>query len=246
MTDDRSLERAARSFIEPGPTQAPDRAVDAALMRIHATNQERDWHVPWRDRPMNQTTRLLAAAAAIAIVLVGGVLLLRPSGSSGVGGTSPAPLASNPTPSGSSAADAALSSYRAARNAICSSAGATLNPLKTHFAGVFDETLTGPQWSDWTNALDQFITGYDDLAARLGALAPPADLVAEHAANVQQLQDMTSLLRSLKAELRSGVPDAPHTGVAHLHAAKGIDEATNPIGQAGFAWETRRGLTHCP
>ena len=34
MTDDRSLERAARSWIEAGPTRAPDRAVEAALLRI--------------------------------------------------------------------------------------------------------------------------------------------------------------------------------------------------------------------
>ena len=48
MTDDRSLERAARSWLENGPTEAPDRAVEAALLRIETTPQERDWHVPWR------------------------------------------------------------------------------------------------------------------------------------------------------------------------------------------------------
>ena len=42
MTDDRSLERAARSWLEVGPTQAPDRAVEAALLRIETTPQERD------------------------------------------------------------------------------------------------------------------------------------------------------------------------------------------------------------
>ena len=48
MTDDRSLERAARSWIEAGPTQAPDRAVEAALLRIETTPQERDLRIPWR------------------------------------------------------------------------------------------------------------------------------------------------------------------------------------------------------
>ena len=33
MTDDRSLERAARSWLESGPTQAPERAVEAASLR---------------------------------------------------------------------------------------------------------------------------------------------------------------------------------------------------------------------
>ena len=42
MTDDRSLERAARSWLEVGPTEAPERAVEAALLRIDTTPQERD------------------------------------------------------------------------------------------------------------------------------------------------------------------------------------------------------------
>ena len=57
MTDDRSidraLERAARSWIEEGPTRAPDRPVDAALSRIQTTNQERDLRILWRLPTMN-------------------------------------------------------------------------------------------------------------------------------------------------------------------------------------------------
>ena len=78
MTDDRSLERAARSWLETGPVEAPDHAVEAALLRIKTTPQERDWHVPWRNRPMTMTARLVAAAIAIAIGAVGGALVLRP------------------------------------------------------------------------------------------------------------------------------------------------------------------------
>ena len=48
MNDDRSLERAARSWLEAGPTQAPDRAVEAALLQIETTSQERDLRIPWR------------------------------------------------------------------------------------------------------------------------------------------------------------------------------------------------------
>jgi hypothetical protein len=85
MTDDRSLERAARSFIEPGPTRAPEAAVERALDLIATTPQERDWHVPRRTRPMNIVTRLMAAAIAIALVVVGGAILFRPGGGSTVG-----------------------------------------------------------------------------------------------------------------------------------------------------------------
>ena len=108
MTDDRSLERAARSFIEAGPTEVPDRVVEAALLTIQSTSQERDWHVPWRTRPVTLTLRFLAGAVAIAIAVGGGVLLLRPGSGSDVGGPpSPAPSA---TPSGPLTACGLLSS----------------------------------------------------------------------------------------------------------------------------------------
>ena len=71
MTDDRSLERAARSWLEAGPTQAPDRAVEAALLRIETTPQERDLRIPWRFPPMTTPARV-AAAAVIGVLLVGG------------------------------------------------------------------------------------------------------------------------------------------------------------------------------
>ena len=91
MTDDRSLERAARSFIEPGPTRAPEAAVGRALDLIATTPQERDWHVPRRTRPMTMITRLLAAAIALALVVVGGAILFRPGGGSTVGNGTPRP-----------------------------------------------------------------------------------------------------------------------------------------------------------
>jgi hypothetical protein len=79
MTDDRSLERAARSWIEVGPTRAPDHAVDAALARIPTTPQERDWF-PWR-LPQMLTPARVAVAAVIGVLVIGGALftLARPS-----------------------------------------------------------------------------------------------------------------------------------------------------------------------
>ena len=62
MTDDRSLERAARSWLEEGPTQAPEQPVDAALARIQTTSQERDLRIPWRLRTMNPMARLAIVA----------------------------------------------------------------------------------------------------------------------------------------------------------------------------------------
>ena len=70
MTDDRSLERAARAWIEAGPTQAPDRAVEAALLLIETTPQERDLRIPWRLPKMSTPARLAAATIIGATALV--------------------------------------------------------------------------------------------------------------------------------------------------------------------------------
>ena len=97
MTDDRSLERAARSWLEEGPTRAPDRAVESALSRIQTTEQERDIRVPWRLPTMNTTSRMLAGVATIAVVLVIGAILVGPGLVPGIGGrpsSSPAPTPS--------------------------------------------------------------------------------------------------------------------------------------------------------
>ncbi len=84
MNDDRTLERAARSFIEVGPTRAPDHAVDAALLRIASTTQERALRLPWRFPTMPLAARLVAIAVVGALVLAGLALL------GGTGGTAPA------------------------------------------------------------------------------------------------------------------------------------------------------------
>lgn len=107
MTDDRSLERAARSWIEVGPTQAPERAVEAALLRIQTTSQERDLRIPWR-LPRMTTPARVAAAAVIGVLAIGGAFyLISPSGRSSVGVPGPSPTAS-PSASAEPSASAAL------------------------------------------------------------------------------------------------------------------------------------------
>src|SRR4051812_43004150 len=93
MTDDRSLERAARSWIEIGPTQAPDRAVEAALLHIQTTPQERDLRIPWR-LPRMITPARIATAAVIAVLAVGGAFFY----------TRPQETVGGPTPSAGQAA----------------------------------------------------------------------------------------------------------------------------------------------
>ncbi|HEX5012895.1 MAG TPA: hypothetical protein VFV72_01960 [Candidatus Limnocylindrales bacterium] len=96
MTDDRaldrSIERAARSWLEAGPTRAPEHAVTAALERIDHTTQERGLRTPRRFRLMTTPARL-AAAAVLGAVVLGGTFLLF-----GGGGRSNAPIAPSPSP----------------------------------------------------------------------------------------------------------------------------------------------------
>jgi hypothetical protein len=90
MTDDRSFERAARTWLEIGPTRAPDHAVEAALLQVEQTPQERALRLPRRILDMN---RLSLAVALAAVVVVGSaaVLLASRSPSTGTIGVPPSP-----------------------------------------------------------------------------------------------------------------------------------------------------------
>lgn len=103
MNDDRTLERAARSWLEEGPTQAPDRTVEGALSRIQATRQERDLWIPWRFPTMKPLTRIAMVAAVAAVSIGVALYAFRPASQIGP----PASPSAAPTPSPSSAATAA-------------------------------------------------------------------------------------------------------------------------------------------
>jgi hypothetical protein len=103
MTDDRTLERAARSWIEAGPTRAPERAVEAALRTIDTTNQERGLRVPWRVPRMTTPVRVAVLVAVGALVLAGVSLF-------GIGGMSPLNPPPTSTPSASATPSAPASS----------------------------------------------------------------------------------------------------------------------------------------
>lgn len=110
MIDDRalerSLERAARSWLEAGPTRAPEHALVAALERIDHTNQERGLRVPWRFRQMSFPARLAAAAVLGALALGGALLVL------GGGGRSNTPaITTPPSPTPPAASVAATTDF---------------------------------------------------------------------------------------------------------------------------------------
>jgi hypothetical protein len=94
MTTDPDFDWIAQAWLAEGPEQLPDRVLDAVVDEIHLTRQRRVVRVPWRNLRMNQMSRALAGIAAIAVVLVGGTILLQPGSSPG----GPSPTLSSPSP----------------------------------------------------------------------------------------------------------------------------------------------------
>ncbi len=108
MSDDRSIERSARAWLELGPTQAPDQVVEAALRAIDVTSQERDLRIPWRFPTLNPLARI-AVLVTIAIVAVGaGLYLTRPDASTVGNQPSPIPTVLPSTPVAATGAPASV------------------------------------------------------------------------------------------------------------------------------------------
>ncbi len=86
MSVDRETNRIVRSWLETGVTALPDRVLDDVLDQLPATRQRRAIFWPARRRlEMNRALAFtLAAAAFVAIVLIGSALFALPG--TGVGG----------------------------------------------------------------------------------------------------------------------------------------------------------------
>jgi len=102
MRDDRGFERSMQDWLADGSDRTPQTAIDAVLLAIKTTHQERDFHVPWRTPSMTTPVRIAAAIAIVAIIGVASLNLVG-SGPAIVGGPLPTPTtirspAPTPTP----------------------------------------------------------------------------------------------------------------------------------------------------
>ncbi|MFI5261451.1 MAG: hypothetical protein ACHQZR_02700 [Candidatus Limnocylindrales bacterium] len=101
MNDDQAFERATREWLEDGSDRTRAATIDAVLLAVRTTPQERDLRIPWRTAPMSNLARLVAMAVVAVLVLAVVAFNLRPT-SGGVGGAStpsPAVSPSAPAPS---------------------------------------------------------------------------------------------------------------------------------------------------
>jgi hypothetical protein len=117
MTHDRDIERLVSQWLDDGPSQMPDRVIDGMADGIRHQRQRPAWRLRWKE-PTMRPQALAAALAAIVILAVGGLLLLRPSSDRGVGGPAPSqsavPSAAASTIVGPSANPIASATFRPA------------------------------------------------------------------------------------------------------------------------------------
>jgi hypothetical protein len=232
MSEDQRFERGARTWLEDGPTRAPERAVSEALATIESTPQDRSLRVPWRLPVMSLPVRLAAVALLVALA-AGGTYLVAGSLPDRAPAVTPVPALASPSADGASDPMAA---YRRARNDVCNAAMIEREPLVERSGKATDPAASEAERASGLVALTQLVAILDGVAGDLASIEAPPEFVAEHAANVAQLRDMTTLIEEVIALLDEG----------NIADAGAVDRATDPIGRQVSEWESRNRLFPCP
>ena len=145
--NDRLFDNAVNDWLESGSDRTPPSAIDAVLLAVKTTPQERDLRIPRRFTEMAFPMRLAAGIAMVAVVAVGALLYVNRGTGPRVGG--------EPTPSPTLAPTAAPSPT-----------AATLGPLDTTAWTTFTSSEYGfsvghpPVWTvtpairSWSFATD--------------------------------------------------------------------------------------------
>jgi hypothetical protein len=67
MSDNRDFDRAVDRWLDDGSDATPPEVIDAVLLAVRSTPQERDSRFPWRNSPMKRLAYAVAAVAALAV-----------------------------------------------------------------------------------------------------------------------------------------------------------------------------------
>ncbi len=202
MNDDRAFERAIDDWLAGGSDRTPRPAVDAVLLAISTTPQERDLRIPWRSPTMSMPLRLVAVIAVIAVAGFAGLSYLgRGSGPAGGQSPTPSPTASpepSPTPAPTPSPTPNLLDtsswtpytssqygFTLARPPDWSAVPATrawtfeadaMNPVLTPAADAFDSPGRGVRVSAWSIPLDRTLNeGWSEMEAWVEAYCPRTD-----------------------------------------------------------------------
>ena len=203
MSEDKRFERGARTWLEDGPTRAPERAVMEALAQVETTPQERDLRVPWRMPVMTLPVRLAAVALLVALA-AGGTYLVAGALPDTVAHRDSRPCRGVAIVERRARCDGVA--YRRARNDICNAAMIAKEPLAERYAKVTDPAASETERADALEALKEFVVLDDGVADQLASIDVPPEFVAEHATNLAQFQDVTTLIRGGRGPARSRQP----------------------------------------
>jgi hypothetical protein len=149
MKDDEAFEHATRAWLEDGSDRTPATTIDAVLLAVRTTPQERDLRIPWRTAPMSNPLRLVAAIAVIVVAGVAAFNLFGPS--PGVGGLS------SPSPTVTPSAAAPTLSPQPSPSPIDTSTWTTYVSDRYGFSiGHPADWTVRPADHDWTIAADDY------------------------------------------------------------------------------------------
>jgi hypothetical protein len=203
MNDDRAFERAIDDWLAGGSDRTPRPAVDAVLLAIRTTPQERDLRIPWRNPIMSTPLRLVAVTAVIAVAGFVGIYYLVPGTEPGVGGLSPtaSPVPTpaptpHPSPTPSPTPDpldtSTWTEYTSGQydftmahppdwTAVPATRAWTFEadaatPVLTPAADSFDSPGGGVRVGAWSIPVEPAAEGWDALEAWVGAYCPKTDI----------------------------------------------------------------------
>lgn len=94
MSDKRDFDRAVDQWLDDGSDVTPPEVIDAVLLAVRSTPQERDFRASWRTTAMTSYLRV-AAVIALAVIASTAAMLTFGPGASGIGQTGATP---SPTP----------------------------------------------------------------------------------------------------------------------------------------------------
>ena len=232
MNAERDVQRLVTHWLaEEAEVRAPDRVLHSARRTIDRTRQRR-LVVAWREPMYVSPFRLATAAAVVVVALVGAAFLGRMTALPGAGGAPTPSTAPAPTTD----ATAAFAAYSSARNEICTRYDAETQPLRSQFDNLYDPSETAAERAPKIAALAAFGSAYHEMVTELAALEAPAEIVADHAADVARFDAVAGMIDGIVTRLNTG----------DLAGAESLDQATDPMTADTEQFESRKSLTACP
>ena len=99
MTDNRDFDRAVAQWMDQGSDATPPEVINAVLLAVGNTPQERDLRLPWTTPPMTMYVRIAAAVAIVSVVGLAAFLALGSGPNVGTGPIPSSTVLTTPPPS---------------------------------------------------------------------------------------------------------------------------------------------------